>query len=297
MPPCGIGLVRISRMRRAAVELLLEGLMGDGELHQPVGDQLVDVAGAEVAALGARAQDAIERCADPTELGRQVEKLAELPVPADQLHVLVEHAQAVPHLVERRLQQVAIVLQRLGGIVEQLQRGMAAGIAAAQQQRQHEPRRRRADGAGEQMLGEAQEMDVGFGVGRKRRVAAFGILRERALGALGAEIAGDGALQFAGRDRGAPHAEGRRHRRPRQIVEHEQMRLQPLDRLGRPQQRDRHERRMLAAMLHSTPCVSGIEAQVEQRRAAPGRPRPNGPSVMIERGSQPASMIHGSSSV
>ena len=50
------------------------------------------------------------------------------------------------------------------------------------------------------MLGEAQEVDVGFGVGRKRRLAAFGIFGEGALGALGAEIAGDGALQFARRD-------------------------------------------------------------------------------------------------
>ena len=41
----------------AAVELLLERLVRHRELHQPVGDQLVDVAGAEVAALGAGAQD------------------------------------------------------------------------------------------------------------------------------------------------------------------------------------------------------------------------------------------------
>ena len=143
----------------------------------------------------------VERRADLAELGRQIEQLAELPVPADQPHVLVEHAQAVPHLVERRLQQVAVVLQRLGGIVEQAQRRLAAGVAPAQQQGQHEPRGCGADGAGQQMLGEAQQVDVGFGVGRQRRVAALGILGERALGTLGAEIAGDGVLQVAGGDR------------------------------------------------------------------------------------------------
>ena len=225
----------------AAVELLLERLVRQRQLHQPVGDQLVDVAGAEVAALGAGAQDPFERHADPAELGRQVQQLAELAVPADQLHVLVEHAQAVAHLVERRLQQVAVVLQRLGRIVEQPQGRLAAGIAAAQQQRQHEARGRRADGAGQQMLGEAQQVDVGFRVGRGRRVAACGILGERALGPLGAEIAGDRVLQVADRDGRAPEPERGRHGRPGEGLEHEDLRLQALDRLGRPQHRHRHE--------------------------------------------------------
>ena len=165
MPPCGIGLVRISRMRRPPSNLLLEHLVRSRQLHQPIGDKLIDVAVAEVAALGARAQNAVERRADLTELGRQVEQLAELAVPADQPHVLVEHAQAVAHLIERRLQQIAIVLQRLGGVVEQAQRGLAAGVATTQQQRQDEARRRGTDGARQQMLGEAQQVDIGFRVG------------------------------------------------------------------------------------------------------------------------------------
>ncbi len=105
--------------------------MGDGKLHQPVGNQRVDVARAEVTALRARAQDAIERSADPSELGREIEKLAELPIPANELHVPVEHAQAVPHLIECGLQQVAIVLERLRRIVEKLERGLASRMAAA----------------------------------------------------------------------------------------------------------------------------------------------------------------------
>ena len=245
-------------MRRAAVELLLEGLLRDRELHQAVGHELVDVAGAEVAALGAGAQDPVERRADAAELGRQVQELAELPVPADQLHVAVEHAQAVAHLVERRLQQVAVVLQRFGRVVEQLERRLAAGVAAAQQQRQHQPRGRRADGAGQQMLGEAQQMDVRLGVGRDRSVAALGVLCERALRALGAEIARHGALQLADGDGRAPHAERRRHRR------HAAGRRA---RTGAPaaarsarapcSSETATYAMMLAAMLHSTPWVSG----------------------------------------
>ena len=166
MPPCGMGLVRISRMRRPPSTCSWKVSCATRELHQPVGDELVDVAGAEVAALGAGAQDPVERHADPAQLRRQVQQLAELPVPADQPHVLVEHAEAVAHLVERRLQQVAVVLQRLGGIVEQAQGRLAAGVAAAQQQRQHQARGGRTDGAGQQMLGEAQQVDVGLGIGR-----------------------------------------------------------------------------------------------------------------------------------
>ena len=166
MPPCGIGLVRISSVRLPPSTCSWKVSWLTASLHQAVGDQLVDVAGAEVAALGAAAQDLVERRADAAELRRQVQQLAELPVPADQPHVLVEHAETVAHLVQRRLQQVAVVLQRLGGIVQQAQGRLAAGVAAPQQQRKHEARGGRADGARQQMLGEAQQLDVGLGVGR-----------------------------------------------------------------------------------------------------------------------------------
>ena len=87
---------------------------------------------------------------------------------------------------------------------------------------------------------------------------ALGELGEGALGALRAQIAGHGALQVADRDGGAPEPECGRHRRPRQLVEHEHVGLQALDRLGRLQQGDATMKAMtLAAMLHSTPCVSG----------------------------------------
>ena len=258
MPPCGIGLVRISRMRRPPSNCSWKVSCDTRQLHKPVGDELVDVAGAEVAPLGAGAQDAIERRADAAELRRQVQQLAKLPVPADQPHVLVEHAEAMPHLVERRLQQVAVVLQRFGGIIEQAQGRLAAGVAAAQQQRQHQARGCGTDGAGQQMLREAQQMDVGFRVGRERRVAAVRVFGERALGALGAQIARHRVLQVAGRDRtcatgGTPAtsaaAAGRRARTRAPAA-------------ARPARAPSAatpttNAQTLAAMLHSTPCVSG----------------------------------------
>ena len=109
-------------------------------------------------------------------------------------------------------------------------------------------------------------------LGDERRIAALGIFGEGALRALGAEVAGDGALQFAGRDGRAPHAEARRDRRPRQVVEHEQMRLQALDRLGRPQQRDRHERQHVGGHAPQHAVRQRLEAQVEQGVRATGSP-------------------------
>ena len=62
-----------------------------------------------------------ESGADPDQARRQVEDFAELPVPADQLEVLVEYCDALAHVVERGLQDFAVVLNRSVGVVEQLQ--------------------------------------------------------------------------------------------------------------------------------------------------------------------------------
>jgi len=59
MPPWGIGLVRISKVRLPPVELFLESFIDDGELHQPVGDDFVDIARPKVTALCAGAQDSL----------------------------------------------------------------------------------------------------------------------------------------------------------------------------------------------------------------------------------------------
>ncbi len=56
-----------------AVDLLLEGVVRLGELDQPLGHQLVDVARSEIAALGARAQDLVEGRADPPQLRRHIQ--------------------------------------------------------------------------------------------------------------------------------------------------------------------------------------------------------------------------------
>ena len=128
--------------------------------------------GSERAALGVVAQDFVEPDADAGERRRKVEDLAELPVPADQLQVLVEHRDALAHVIERGLQDFAVVLDRRAGVVEQFQRGLGGHGALAQQQREHEARGGRADRRGENMLGVAQQVDVGFLLGIEADAAA-----------------------------------------------------------------------------------------------------------------------------
>ena len=205
------------------------------------------------------------------------------------------------HLVERRLQQVAVVLQRLRRIVEQAQGRLAAGVAAAQQQRQHEARGRGADGAGQQMLGEAQQVDVGLRVGRDGRIAAGGVFGERALGPLGAQVARNGVLQVAGRHRRAPAPERGRHGRPGEGLGHEDLRLQALDRLGSPQHRHRHEHRHVDGHAPQHAVAEGVDLHVEQgpRRQEVEAERPvdqdraRGPAGLDDPGQQKRVGPHG----
>src|SRR5262245_21640253 len=60
--------------------------------------------------LDAEPQDMVEAGTDAGELGRQRKNLAELPVPADQMELLVEYGDALAHVIERGLQDFAIVV-------------------------------------------------------------------------------------------------------------------------------------------------------------------------------------------
>ena len=137
---------------------------------------------------------------------RQVEHVAELAVPADQAQILVEHRDALPREIERGLQHFAVVVDRGGGVVEQLERRLGGDVALAQQQRQHEPRRRGADGRRQQIFGDAQQVDsrprpADRSSGRARRKSLEGLAC-----ALLAEIARDGALRLPRRETDVRHS-------------------------------------------------------------------------------------------
>ncbi len=236
-------------------EALEEGLAaGDVALDLRL-HEIVDALGGDVAAPAVEAQDFGEPDADADQARRQIEDFAELPVPADQLQVLVEHRDALAHVIERGLQDFAVVVDRGIGVVEQLQGGLGRDRALAQQQRQHQPRGGRADRRGENVLGIAHQPEIGLVLGFEADAVRAGEAFERGAGALLAEIARDRGGEFLHRHRRAPEPEARRDRR--QIRRHKDVGLHPLDRRRRAAQREADIEPRLTARLQTTPCTSG----------------------------------------
>jgi hypothetical protein len=75
-----------------------------------------------------------QRNSDLHQVRRQPQNFAELPVRTDQLQIGVEHGDALPHMVQRGLQDLAVEMKRSMGIVEQFERGLGRDGALAQQQ-------------------------------------------------------------------------------------------------------------------------------------------------------------------
>ena len=140
------------------IRLALGGVGGQPPFHQRVA--LVEGRRADRAH---EFEDFPQRDPDLHQMRRQPEDFAELPVRADQLQIRVEHGDALPHMVQRGLQDLAVEMQRGVGIVEQFQRGLGGDGALAQQQRHHQARGGRADRGCDQMLGMLQQLEIGRG--------------------------------------------------------------------------------------------------------------------------------------
>ncbi|GBF25608.1 hypothetical protein MnTg02_00640 [bacterium MnTg02] len=158
-----------------------------------------------------------------------------MPVPANEPQVFVKNAYALPDLVKSGLQQVAIILKRLGGVVEQFQRRLPPHILTPQQQRQYEAGGRRTDCAREQMLRKSQHVYVRFGMRAEVDVAVGGIFSERPLCTFLAEITRCGLFERVDRDRGAGKPE-RGCIRAQEFVVNEGVGLQAFDRFRKSRQ-------------------------------------------------------------
>jgi hypothetical protein len=139
-------------------------------------------------------------------------------------------------MLERGLEDFAVVVDRRIGVVEEFQRCLGGYRALAQQQRQHQAGGRGADRRGEQVFGVAHELEIGLGLGVECEAAARGVAVERCPRPLLAEVAGHGRAELLDRHRRTPQAEARGDRC--QVGGDEQVALQPLDRRRRASQRE-----------------------------------------------------------
>ena len=130
-------------------ETLQERLAVRSVPHEPFAHERIGDAAIRGSAFGMQTQDVIEAGAHARELRRQSENLSKLPVPAHKTQVLVENRDPLPHMIKRRLQNLAVVVDGCVGIIEQFQRRFGRDGTFTQQERQYEPRRGGADRRGE----------------------------------------------------------------------------------------------------------------------------------------------------
>ena len=114
-------------------------------------------------------------------------------------------------MIQSVLEQIAVILNRGGGIIEQLQGGFVVDIAPPHQQRNHQPRGGRTNSRGQLVFGIAHQMNIGFARRIKILATPLHEMRKTFLCAFKAKITGDRALQFPDGNRHTPEAEGLRH--------------------------------------------------------------------------------------
>ena len=134
-------------------------------------------------------------------------------IPANQLQVLVKDGDALPHVIERGLQNFAIVLDRRIGIVEQLQCRLGGDRALAQQQRKHQARGSAADRRSQNVLGVTDEAEIGVVLEFEADALRSGEGLEGRTCPLLTKVARDRRCQLLDRHGRAPEPEARRNRR------------------------------------------------------------------------------------
>jgi hypothetical protein len=86
---------------------------------QTFDEEVIDLARPKRTALGHEAENVVKPDPNPDEVGWQLQDLAKAAVPTDQVEILVVDRDTLADLVERRLQNLAVVLDRRIGVVEQ----------------------------------------------------------------------------------------------------------------------------------------------------------------------------------
>ena len=108
--------------------------------------QFLDNAFAVGSAARIEMNDAVHPDADTHQVRRQFVQVDESLVPGQEPQVAIKHGDALLGIVDRMLEEVAAVLDRRRGIIEELERRLCRNGAPPQEQRKREARRGGADG-------------------------------------------------------------------------------------------------------------------------------------------------------
>ena len=155
------------------------------------------------------------------------------------------------------------MLDRRRGIVQQFHGAARMARVALQHQGDDEAGGGDADGAGQEMLGKADQPDIGLAAARFAIAMPGKESGEGGAGALGADVAGDGILQPPGGDGGAPQLESGAASRL-QVANDETRRLHTFDRGGRAHQRTGDIGREIGDEAPDHPVGERIELHGEQ---------------------------------
>ena len=152
-------------------------------------DVLLGVAGAVFAVVGVVAEDLVDGGADPDQVVREAEQLQVALVPHHQAQVLVHHADALVDVLDGGLEQGAVELQHLGGLVDDGDHVGDADAAPLQRRVDHDARRGGAEHRGQEALGELDHVDGGAGAVLQGLAAAPRVVVEGAAHLVGPQEA------------------------------------------------------------------------------------------------------------
>ena len=259
------------------------------------GEQGVELALAVLAARLVVADDLLEAGADPHQLGRQVAELEEAPVPERDAELRVEGAEALADVLQRVAHQLVLAEDGAARLVDQLAGVGAREAAVGEQARDHDPRRGRADGAGEQALGRLHRLGVAAApaCGSRRSPSpapARGRRRRRARGRR------SGRRARAGR-RARRRAAAARGAAPSAAMPTKRSACRRSAALGSVASETRDVEREVRAEAPEHAVEHAGRARGRRGRRGLSQPTPNGPSASRSGGSQPAVAKAGTATV
>ncbi len=170
----------------AAVREHAFGAMRRTLLHP--GDALVDVqlrvTGPAQPAPGIVQNDVGNRTTDGNQPFRILEHFQITAIPGHQPQGFINHADPLTDVLDRALQQAPVELQHLGGFINDAHHIVKLHVAPFNRCLHHQPRRRSAQYAGQQALGQGNPAGVCSLAAMQAATLALGIMIEGRLGAL-----------------------------------------------------------------------------------------------------------------